>query len=303
MTQVVELLPAVELRTNQGVLVEFVTSEKHVGKDVYNPSVPFEFEGKRYIFGRIESRDSEQDSVVAPFVERSPNVWVQVEDAGELRLQDPCFTELNGQYVVSGIEKDWDSGIYRTVFYVGKTPFELEPLLIGPNWMKGIRLVELADGSLGAFTRPQGGTIFGLGKIGFTKFPVLSDLTQEALTNAPLILDHFCPLTWGGVNQARLLRSGNLGIIGHKARFTPEGGQYEAIAFELDPVTGECSEFQVIAQRADFPVAPSKRPDLIDVIYPAGIFLKDDKAMLIAGLSDTSVGITEIPWPFSSEFA
>ncbi len=303
MNQAVELLSAVEVSTNQGVLVDFITCESHAGKDVYNPSVPFELDGKRYIYGRIESRDSEKDSVVAPFVETSPNVWVQVEDAFELKLQDPCVTELSGQYVVSGIEKDWETGIYRTVFYAGKTPFELEPLLIGPNWMKGIRLVELADRSLGVFTRPQGGTIFGLGKIGFTKLPILSDLTQEALTDAPLILDHFCPLTWGGVNQARLLRNGNLGIIGHKARFTTEGRQYEAIAFELDPVTGACFGFKVIAQRADFPEALSKRADLVDVIYPAGIFLQDDKVMLIAGLSDTGVGITEIPWPFSSEFA
>ena len=303
MTQAVELLPEVELRTNQGELVRFVTSEKHAEKDVYNPSVPFDYDGKRYIFGRIESRNSEKDSIVAPFVETGPNVWTQLEDAQELSVQDPCIAEINGQYVVSGIEKDWDTGIYRTVFFVGNTPFELKHLMTGPSLMKGIRLVELEDGTIGIFTRPQGGAIYGSGKIGFITINSLEELTEEILDNAPLIVDQFGSIAWGGVNQGRLLKNGRIGVIGHKARFTNEGRQYEAIAFELDPVTGECSEFQVIAQRADFPVAPSKRSDLVDVIYPAGIFREGDRTMLIAGLSDTSVGITEIPWPFSSDFA
>ncbi len=160
MNQAVELLPAVEVSTNQGILVNFVTCERHMGKDVYNPSVPFEYDGKRHIFGRIESRDSEKDSIVAPFVETRPNVWTQIEDAQELSVQDPCIAEINGQYIVSGIEKDWDTGIYRTVFFVGNTPFELKHLMTGPSLMKGIRLVELEDGTIGIFTRPQGGAIY-----------------------------------------------------------------------------------------------------------------------------------------------
>ena len=46
---------------------------------------------------------------------------------------------------------------WRTRFYHGSGGEDLQPFAVGPDGMKDIRLVELADGRIGVFTRPQGG--------------------------------------------------------------------------------------------------------------------------------------------------
>lgn len=53
---------------------------------------------------------------------------------------------------------------YRTVFYHGYDFSSLRKFAEGPDMMKDIRLVQLANGKLGVFTRPQGG-LNGRGKM------------------------------------------------------------------------------------------------------------------------------------------
>ena len=57
------------------------------GKDVYNITAPFEADGKMYIAGRVEARDSEHSKVV--FFEKIGDTWAADLTAGTLTLQDP----------------------------------------------------------------------------------------------------------------------------------------------------------------------------------------------------------------------
>jgi hypothetical protein len=52
---------------------------------------------------------------------------------------------------------------------------------VGPQWMKDIRLVELADRRIGVFTRPKGEYFGGQAEIGFTIIDNLDDLTPEVI--------------------------------------------------------------------------------------------------------------------------
>ena len=45
------------------------------GWDVYNCTIPFEFQGKRYLFGRVERRQDWMRSVVRLFEECGPDKW------------------------------------------------------------------------------------------------------------------------------------------------------------------------------------------------------------------------------------
>ena len=45
------------------------------GWDVYNPSIPFQWNGKSYIFGRVERRNEWGNSTARLFEMTSPNHW------------------------------------------------------------------------------------------------------------------------------------------------------------------------------------------------------------------------------------
>jgi len=285
------------------MLVKTVTTKQHANKDVYNPSIPFAYNGKRYVLGRIESRDSEKDTISAFFKETRTGSWRLMPQASTYNLQDPFITKIKDTYIMGGVRVDWNSdgvtNTYRTQFYCGKSPFELQPFICGPERMKGIRCVGLEGDKIGVFTRPQGNE-YGLGKIGFTVMDALEDLSEEVIVRAPLLSDQFGEKVWGGVNHAYYLGNGLVGVIGHRAWFTDYGRRYEAISFELNANTRECTSMRTIAQRSNFPKYAPKRPDLEDVIYPSGCYFKNKKVILVAGLSDTAIGKLEITWPFSS---
>ncbi|WP_445613210.1 MTP-1 family protein [Geobacillus sp. YF-1] len=271
-------------------------------RDVYNISAPFADDGELVIAGRVESRDSEQSEVYF-FVERD-GVWIPREGAPVFALQDPFVARIHGQLVFGGVETFLHPvfrGEYcwRTVFYRGPNIRGLKPFAQGPDGMKDIRLVELKDGSIGVFTRPQGEK-GGRGKIGFTRIVSLDDLTPDVIEAAPLLDAQFTDEEWGGVNEAHLLANGLVGALGHIACFDEHGNRhYYPMVFVLNPETMERSELELLALRSHFLDGPAKRPDLTNVVFSGGLIRKGDgTAELYAGVGDAEAQKISLIDPF-----
>lgn len=273
-------------------------------KDVYNISAPFEDAGELVIAGRVESRDSEHSKVYF-FVEQNGE-WVPRENAPVLGLQDPFFTRIAGELVLGGVQifpHPTNAGqlVWRTVFYKGQSIARLQEFAKGPDGMKDLRLVELKDGSIVVLTRPQGEK-GGRGKIGWTRISSLADLTIDVINEAPLLENQFIDEQWGGANEPHLLANGLVGVLGHIASFDEEGNRhYYPMVFALDPETGAFSDMELIATRSHFLPGPSKRPDLVDVVFSGGLVRKPDgTAEVFAGISDAEAQIITIVDPFIS---
>jgi hypothetical protein len=274
------------------------------GHDVYNISAPFHSAGRRVIAGRVEQRDSE-DSVAVFFEERG-ETWYPVEGAPRPRLQDPFVTQIGGELVFGGVEISHEPYglVWRTVFHRGTDIFDLKPHFAGPLGMKDIRLCELASGRVGVFTRPRG--LKGeRGMIGYTEVPSLDALSTDAIEDAPLIGNMFHRNDWGGVNEAHLLVTGEIGAIAHAAYFEGDDDhrgerRYYAVSFVFDPVTRGWRDFRVIAGRPHFQPGEAKRPDLADVVFSSGIERVGDVTRLYAGVSDAEAHWVEIPYPFDA---
>ena len=71
-------------------------------EDVYNITAPFLFEGKRYLAGRVEKRTEEWSRVVF-FMEENEK-WIADNSIPPLPLQDPFVTQVNGEFIVGGVE-------------------------------------------------------------------------------------------------------------------------------------------------------------------------------------------------------
>lgn len=279
------------------------------GFDVYNPSVPFEWDGKEYIAGRVERRDSENSEV--RFFERREDGWYSAEGTVKLPLQDPFVTKIDGKIVLGGVsvtfpEVKGGDVYWQTDFYIG-TPFGLEKFLSGPKQMKDVRLTQLRDGRIAVMSRPQGASMEKYGcisKIGFTIVDSLQDLTAEIIENAPFIEKIFCDDEWGGANQIVELANGKLGVVGHKSYRSYEAdGQrlhYYGMAFAIDPETRELTQNKLIVSRDCFPDAEAKRFDLGDVTFTSGLVrLGDGTVRIYTGLSDAHVGSAILPDPFA----
>ena len=142
------------------------------GYDVYNPSVPFRLNGKRYIAGRVEKREDERSHV--RFFEEREDGFYAVESK-ILNLQDPFVSIIEGNVILGGVSVEYfpDRCIWTTEFYKMQSLDDIEFIARGPKLMKDIRLVQLRDGRVGIFTRPQGDAMrkqYGcIAKIGFTE--------------------------------------------------------------------------------------------------------------------------------------
>ncbi|NNV07886.1 DUF1861 family protein [Geobacillus sp. MMMUD3] len=290
-------------RAPQPLRVEKLVFAGVGGRDVYNISAPFEDGGEWVIAGRVEARDSEQSEVYF-FVERE-GTWVPREGAPVFALQDPFVSRVHGHLVFGGVETFPHPVLrgmlyWRTVFYRGTTLHDLTPFFTGPDGMKDIRLVELQDGSVGVFTRPQGKK-GGRGKIGFTRVGSLEELTVEAIQDAPLIDGQFADGEWGGANEVHLLANGLVGVLGHIACFDEERNRhYYPMVFAFNPDTGEASGMELIATRAHFLDGPAKRSDLADVVFSGGLIRKEDgTADFYAGTSDAEAQKLTIVDPFT----
>ncbi|MBE3596825.1 MAG: DUF1861 family protein [Hydrogenibacillus sp.] len=274
-------------------------------RDVYNITAPFLDRGRWVIAGRVERRESEQSEVY--FFVQHGDAWHPLEGAPVFALQDPFVTRIGDELIFGGVETFihprgtppkflW----WRTILFRGRDVFDLRPFFIGPDGMKDLRLVQLRDGSVGVFTRPQGKK-GGRGKIGFTRVPHLDALTVEAIDEAPLLEGLFLDEEWGGVNAAYLLPDGTIGVLGHIACFDAEARRnYYALVFCFDPERRVYSDVRVIAERRNFLAGPAKREDLTNVVFPGGLIRHEDgTAELYAGVSDVGAQKLIIPDPFA----
>lgn len=268
-------------------------------KDVYNISSPFEWQGKTYILGRIESRDSELSDT--GFFEQQPDGTYQLTNVILPMLQDPFFTFIDDELLIGGTQiflnekKEIDA--WHTTVYLASDFSNIRRFMIAPTKMKDVRLFQ--QDKIYIFTRPQGKKA-KLGRIGMETVSEMEDLYRVFLGDAPIFLDQFDDDSWGGVNQVVALKDGRLGILGHIASMS-EGDvrHYYAMTFALDPVTKNHTPMKIIAERSDFPEGESKRPDLVDVIFPGGIERRPDgKAILYTGLSDAEAYQLLIDDPF-----
>lgn len=275
-------------------------------RDVYNISAPFHIGDMTVIAGRTEARDAIADSKVV-FFEQKENVWFPAEGAPTLRLEDGFATHIEDETVLGGVEVyqnpdaiDPQEVNYRTVFYRGHDFPSLQKFATGPEMMKDIRLMPLANDQVGVFTRPQGGQ-YGKGKIGYIRLQHLEDLNVQNILDARIIENQFVPEEWGGANQLHPLPDDKIGVIGHIAYQDATGNKhYYAMSFTYDAETHSASPIEIIATRKNFPAGDKKTPELADVIFPGGLVRHGDgTATLYAGLSDAEAGSIILPDPFS----
>ena len=270
--------------------------------DVYNPTAVFSYQGKNVICARVEQRDSEHSNAVF-FYEKEPNCFYPCEEIKSYKLQDPFITKVGKYFVFGGTEifphpQNPEALWWHTKFFYGTSLENLEELTTGPKGMKDVRVVELKDGRVGVFSRPQG-ELGGRGKIGFTTIDTIEQLNETVIEQAPL-LEQFDDEEWGGANEPVLLNDGRIGVLGHIAKFTKgDVRHYYSMCFILDPKDGSYTESKIIAERSDFVDGPSKRPDLVDVLFSGGLVRKEgQKAELYVGVSDCEVQKIIIPNPF-----
>lgn len=280
-----------------GELLSFDVDPEH---DVYNPTSPFNHNGEELLAARVEPRGSEQSTV--QFFRPTNNErtrWTPAEDLPSLPLQDPFVVRIHEQWVVGGVFTYSGSGghIYswETHLYSGPSPAEIALVAIGPKGMKDIRPIELPNGNIGVFTRPQGSE-FGRGQVGYTEVSKISQI-DDSLMTAPIVSGFIDTEAgeWGGVNQAHALPDGRILALGHLARFDAyDQKHYLPVTFNFDPSNFEVSRQQIPACRDCFPETPAKRPELSNVVFPGGLELLGSRAILYAGLNDTSAARTNI---------
>lgn len=286
------------------------------GYDVYNTSIPFNWEGNEYLFGRVERRSEWARSWVRLFENSGKDDWTLVPDSMIWQLEDPYIARVNGQIVLGGTHVRFKTGVidtYYGYFYRGTDLNDLYYFTTGPETMKDIRLVQLVDGRIGVFSRPRNEEIkkmFGAeSQIGFAVIPDLDHLTADVIESAPYIPGLFAEGEWGGCNQAYLLDSGKIGVIGHKCLTQPGDGRvtinvYLNIAFVLEPGVHEALDVHIVGTRSCYPAGPAKKPELVDCAFTSGIVMRDDGNVdLYSGIGDTQEGRIVVPYPFQGHGA
>lgn len=304
----------------EGELLCFDLDKEHIScldrdfvdKDVtiYNPTKPILHYGKRYLLGRVERKDSEENSKILFFVEDS-GVWKAVKNSPVFDMQDPFIVKNIQSNIVLGGVRIYDDGSnelgYETVFYkYSEHASELiknengalvKPFATGPKKMKDIRLIELKNGNIGVFTRPQGGEA-GLGKIAYIEITSLNEL-EKLIPKARIIKNQFHEDEWGGANELHLLKNGKIGVLGHIAHYEGDIRHYYAMSFVFDPVDHLASEMEILTTADEFPEVKSKKSELGKVIFSGGLDRKKDgTASLYVGIGDTNAGQIQIPDPF-----
>lgn len=303
-----------------------LTFEGVDGYDVYNCSIPFTWEGKEYIYGRVEKRNEWARSMAALFEKTGKDTYTLAKGFNMFQLEDPYISVIHGELVLGGTHVRKRSGNVDTFygyFYRGTDLNDLYYFTTGPDFMKDIRLVELADGRIGVFSRPRNDEILkkygSSAMIGFDIINDLNELTDEVILNATPIEGIFDKGEWGGCNQAYLLENGNIGVIGHQSytqlingakkaerkSVTDPGNDNELavylnIAFEFNPETFEVTPSKVIGTRSCYPDGPAKVPNLVDCTFTSGIVVREDgKVDLYGGIGDVGEGRIVIDYPFS----
>ncbi len=279
--------------------------------DVYNPSIPFRWNGKEYIFGRVERRYDWAHSWVRLFENTGTDQWTLVPDSMIYQLEDPYISMIDDNLVLGGTHVRYKKGAidtYYGYFYKGIDINDLYYFATGPDLMKDIRLVQMPERRIGVFSRPRSEEVrrkYGSASvIGFSIIEGLEELTADIIETAPVIPDLFGKDEWGGGNQAYFLDSGLIGVIGHNCYKTTEtGGQeiltYMNMSFVFDPQKHQVIDTKIIGTRPCYPSGPSKKPELVDCAFTAGIVMREDgRADLYSGIGDCEVGRIVIDDPF-----
>ena len=286
------------------------------GYTVYNCSIPFEWKGKVYIYGRVEKYDLWASSFVRLFEKTGEDEYTLVRDSMIYQLEDPFISFIQGEMVLGGThvrKKKGAIATYYGYFYRGTDLEDLVYFTTGPDFMKDIRLIDMKDGTIGVFSRPRNREVLekygSASMIGFARINSLSELSDEVVSNARPILGLYGNGEWGGCNQAYLLEGGKIGVIAHQSfSKVDENGVNQLVyfntAFEFDPETFEVTDNKVIGTRKCYPDAPAKRGDLLDVTFTSGIVMREDgKVDLYAGIGDSEEGRIVIDYPFSRPLA
>ncbi|KAG5510779.1 hypothetical protein GH5_07004 [Leishmania sp. Ghana 2012 LV757] len=273
------------------------------GYDVYNCSVPFQYEGKYHLFGRIESREKWADSRVRLFEETGKDEYTLVPDQRTYQLEDPFVAKAQGRMFFGGthtIKSGGDVAGYYCDFYCGM-PQALTYYTTGPDLMKGIRIVQLADSTIGIFSckKTESSCL-----IGFRTVNSLEEIKRETIADAQPI--NHAPFldAWGSVSQPYLLSSGNVGCICHHGNLDKgANGEQPSVdcitSFVYDPTTNSTNHFRLLGTKGCFPDCPSKAPRVADCVFASGIVMRDDgKCDLYSGLGDTHEGRITIDYPF-----
>ncbi|HHV60497.1 MAG TPA: DUF1861 family protein [Clostridiaceae bacterium] len=281
------------------------------GWDVYNTSIPFEFEGDMYIYGRVEKRDEWAQSHARLFKKTGMDEWTWVPGSMMYPLEDPFISVINGTYVLGGTHVRYRKNAIDTFyayFYSSNNPYNLRYFTTGPEYMKDIRLVQLPNNRIGVFSRHRKNEVTKKhGKealVGFTIIDNLYELDEFVINTAPIIHNLFNDGEWGGFNQCYYLSSGHIGIIGHKSYETlnEEGNSlyvYVNMSFVFDYIYGKILDEKIIATRSCYPAGPAKKPYLVDCAFASGIVMRPDgKADLYSGIGDTEEGRVVIDYPF-----
>ena len=193
------------------------------GFDVYNCSIPFDYNGKKYMYGRIEHRDDWARSWVCIFLEASPDEFTLVDNSMIYPLEDPYVSRIGDEIVLGGTHVQYQKGVYKdffSYFYKGSDLDNLYYFTTGPMNMKDVRLVQLKD-KIGVFSRPRGMDVLekhgSESIIGYTEISDIMELSADVIKNARKIERIFDNDEWGGCNQCYHLDSGLIGVIGHKS--------------------------------------------------------------------------------------
>jgi len=278
------------------------------GFDVYNPSIPFAWKGRNYIFGRVERRGEWARSWVRLFESSGKDDWTLVPNSMVYQLEDPYVAIIGGELVMGGTHVRYDKGAvasYFGYFYRGVDIDDLYYFTTGPDRMKDIRLVQTLDGKVGVFSRPRGEDVRlkhgSESVVGFSVIDKLGDLCSEVVENAPLIPNLFAKDEWGGCNQAYFLDNGLIGVIGHKSYMDGQTSTYLNVSFVFDPVRHEAFDLKIIGTRPCYPAGPAKKPHLDDCAFTSGIVMREDgKVDLYSGIGDCEAGRICIDNPFAS---
>ena len=272
------------------------------GMDVYNCSVPFKYKGKTHIFGRVEKRAEWANSFVRLFVETGKDEFTLVPGEFIYQLEDPYVSNIDNEMILGGthIRKTNNRVFtYYCDFFRG-TAEKMSYFTTGPDNMKDIRLIKLANNKVGVFSRPK---TAAHSSIGFTVINNVDELTATVVEEAlPLNVIHTG--AWGGVNQAYLLSSDKIGCIGHYSYLDldEDGKQitvYTNYSFVLDPYSREVEDGRIIGTKGCYPPCPPKVEKLLDCAFTSGIVMREDgKCDLYSGLGDTCEGRITIDYPF-----
>ncbi len=282
-----------------------------VGKeDVYNPTGLFKVNGVTYIAARVEkSNVFWQDPGYEPkiiFFSKKNHFWFPAKGTPVLKMmEDPFKTFISGEIVLGGVKVFGEpkKRKFRTVFLKGRCMQTLRPFAAGPEMMKDIRLVELLDGRIGVFTRPQGGEKYKRGRIGFIIINNLKELTPENIKKARIIDRDLKENEWEGVNDAKLLESGEIAVLAHAASINKKKERrYVATSFVFCPKKMRMKNFEVIATRDDLPPAPAKSSNHEKVVFPGEIVEIHHSYRLYTGVGDAVSFEKKIENPYGERF-